>query len=206
MFYKALHEEFYSFFQHKREVWRFAEIGSFYATKLAQRIYLLSCKKESSYNKDFSPKSFFPKNAWTFHPNSSSTFYKRNLSKLNTKVKLTLIFCKLWLPCQSFGLKYFCTIDNLQKFLRILHNGKTWVGFGTLHFDTSKRKNYSPDQRNWHHFVSFHHQAYHPHHDHRFLPYPELPNDAYLKMCVFYLIKLQLKRGIGRALKMKVGM
>ena len=103
-------------------------------------------------------------------------------------------------------LKYFCTIDNLRKFLRNLHNGKTWVDFGILHFDTSKRKNYSTNQRNWHLFVSFHHQAYHSHHDHHFLSYPDLPNDAYLKMCVFYLIKLQLKRGIGRALKMKVGM
>ena len=64
-------------------------------------------KKESSYNKDFSPKSFFPKNAWTFHPNSFSTFYKRNLSKLHRKVKLTLIFCKLWLPCQSLVFEIF---------------------------------------------------------------------------------------------------
>ena len=105
-------------------------------------------------------------------------------------------------------LKYFCTIDNLQKFLRNLHNGKTWpeqvLAFYIL--IPPNGKNYSTDQRNWHHFVSFHHQAYHPHQRSHFLSYPDLTNDAYLKMCVFYLIKLQLKRGIGRALKMKVGM
>ena len=78
-------------------------------------------KKNPLITRIFLPNHFSQK----MHEHSSSTFYKRNLSKLHRKVKLTLIFCKLWLPCQSFGFwnifaqltiyKSFCEICTMEK-------------------------------------------------------------------------------------------